>query len=337
MRKLIKIKYLIGAVLCSSLAGLAVAAPVNNIYLALSQEQGKILWLQTSPHAAIQTFNGQTGALEQTVALALKPDQLLMGFTPDGFKVALLESAGLSILHRTGKTLRTLAVPNLPQPVTSYQPANAITNATGTAQLFHDAKANKLQVIHTGSGKLLASVDLPKSRLLALGLNANMHKLAYVTQGTADKADLQIYDLFKNTLLKTYTLNAPSPFRQPMVFSKDGKYVALLPQVLNLETSELIMVKDATGLAVFTENNQALLFASQQGVQRFDLATKQQQLMALNLPKQCQTMVVTDISADQQNLAFAGQCNNDAKNLAVVALLDAKTGQWQRNINLLKP
>lgn len=332
--------------LFGGMASLIITHPVlsaevpNNNYLALSQEQGQVLWLQTGVSPTMLSFNGQTGALEQSLTFQHEATQLIMGFTPDGFKVARLESAGLSILHRTGKSLRRLAIANLPQPASDYRPATAITNATGTAQLFHDAKTPQLQVLHTGNGKILATVALPKARLLALGLDATMHKLAYVTAsvaGKADKADLQIYDLFKNKLIKTYSIQAPLPFSQPVVFSWDGKYVAVLPQVLNLQTAERVTVKGAIGSAVFTTDHQALLFASRQGMQRFDLVRKQQQALDWQLPADCQTTVAEDISADQQQLAFASLCTPAAKSLAVVSLVNAQTGQWQRNLKLAKP
>lgn len=337
MQTLSKLKYLTTAILLSGFAAPLGAEPANKTYLALSQEQGQILWMQTGQHVALDTFNGQTGVLEQSVSLKLKPDQLLMGFTADGFKVALLESTGLSILHRTGKPLRTLTVPNLPKPASHYKPATAITNVSGTAQLFHDAKANQLQVIHTGNGKVLATVELPKTRLLALGLEASMSKVAYVTHGIAGKADLQVYDLFNKTLLKVYPINTPIPFSQPVVFSKDGKYAALLPQVINLQTEEVSTVTGAIGSAVFTANNQALLFVGKQGVQRFELASKRQQALDLKLPASCRTTVAEDISADQQRLAFASLCSHVPKTLAIVSFLDAQTGRWQRNLNLTKP
>lgn len=337
MQKQVKFNYLWLAILGLGLSAQPLAEPNQRHYLALSQEQGQILWLQTGASPSINTFNGQTGALEKSVDLTIKPEQLIMGFTPDGFKLALLEAAGLSILHRTGKTLRTLQVPNLPKPASSYQPAMAITNASGTAQVFYAAQTQQLHVIHTGNGKELATVELPKAHLLALGLDANMNKLAFVTQGKVGKADLQVYDLFKKTTVKTYEIQAPAAFSQPVVFSQDGRYAALLPQVINLQTEAVFNVKDASGSAVFTANNEALLFASKQGLQRLNLSTKQQQPLALNLPANCRTIVADDISADQQRLAFASLCSNDPQTLAVVSFLDAHTGQWQRTVNLAKP
>lgn len=332
-----KTNYLSLAFLVLGLSTAAVAAPKPQNYLALSQEQGQILWLQTGLKPSLKTFNGKTGVLEQTVDLKIQPDQLIMGFTPDGFKVAVLEAAGLSILHRSGKTLRTLPVPNLPTPPSRYQPATAITNAAGTAQLFQDANTQQLQVIHTGTGKVLASVELPQARLLALGLDASMNRVAFVTQGSAGKADLQVYDLFKKTTLKTYTIQAPLAFNQPVVFSPDGNYAAILPQVINLQTEEVFTVKNATGSAVFTADHQSLLFAGQQGMQRLDLSTQQQQSLALNLPANCRTTVAEDISADQRRLALASLCLNDPKVLAMVSFLDARTGQWQSNLKLTQP
>ena len=346
MHNLIQWKSGMAAMLFSVMVSLSSIHPVlsaevpNKSYVALSPEQGQVLWLQTGLSPAILSFNGQTGALEHSVTLQHEATQLIMGFTPDGFKVARLEAAGLSILHRTGKSLRRLAISNLPQPASRYRPMTAITNATGTAQLFHDTQTPQLQVLHTGNGKILATVALPKARLLALGLDATINKLAYVTAnvaGKTDKADLQIYDLFKNKLIKTYSIQAPSPFSQPVVFSWDGKYVAVLPQVINLQTAEQITVKGATGSAVFTTDHQALLFASRQGMQRFDLARKQQQALDWQLPADCQTTVAEDMSVDQQQLAFASLCTPAANSLAVVSFVNAQTGQWQRNLNLAKP
>lgn len=333
-----KFKYRCVAILVSMMTSPLVAGEsTQQNYLALSQEQGQVLWLQTGQQPALLSFNGQTGALEQTVNLNIDASALIMGFTPDGFKLALLESVGLSILHRTGKTLRSLALPNLPQPASRYRPATAITNATGTAQLFHAAKIHQLQLLHTGNGKMLATVNLPKTRLLALGLDASMNKLAYVTQGTANTADLQIYDVFNQRLLKTYSIQAPKPFSQPVVLSRDGHYAALLPQIINLQTAEVFTVKGAGGLAVFTADNQTLLFAGRQGLQSVDLVRQQQQTLDLKLPAHCQQTVAEDFSADQQQLAFASLCAKDAKTLAIVSFMDAKTGQWQRNLKLAQP
>lgn len=307
-------------------------------YLALSQEQGQVLWLNAanSKQAELLTFNGQTGALEQQVPLTVGANQLVMGFTPDGFKVALLEPKGLSILHRTGKSLRTLAVPELPIPTSAYRPAAAITNATGTAQLFYLASSQQLQVIHTGNGKLLASVDLPKGKVLALGLDDTMNRIAYVMAGAGAKADLYIYDLFKKAAVRTLGIPAPSQaLSQPVVFSKDSQYVALLPQLIDLKSGESTQLNDALGLAVFTSDKQSLLFASSQGVQRFDLQTKQQSLTS-NKANHCRVPVVVDVSADNQRIAFGALCN-DPKNWAALAFFDAKTGQWQRNLPLAKP
>ncbi len=337
MQKQMTFNYLLSAILGLGLSANVSAEFKQRSYIALSQEQGQILWLQTGAKPNLNTFNGQTGTLEQTVDLTIKPEQLIMGFTPDGFKIALLESGGLSILHRTGKTLRTVKVPNLPKLPSSYQPATAITNAAGTAQLFHDAQTQQLRVIHTGNGKELAVVDLPEARLLALGLDASMNKVAFVTQGKTGKADLQVYDLFKKTTVKTYEIRAPATFSQPVVFSADGKYAALLPQVINLQTEEVFTVNGAIGSAVFTANNEALLFASKQGLQRLELSTQQQRPLTLNLPANCRTVMAEDSSADQKRLAFASLCSNDPKTLAVVSFLDAHTGQWQRNVKLAKP
>ena len=328
--------------LCSLLALYAgllsqpLAAQTTHYYLALTDQQKQIFWLSANQHSSmLNIHNAKTGELEQTVNLAFTPLQTVMGFTPDGLKIALLEQAGLSIVHQTGKTLRTLAVPNLPNPVINYQPQQAITNASGTAQLFHDTATKQLHIMHTGHQQILASIQLPKSKLLALGLDATINKAAYVTLGGDGQAELHIYDLFKKSLIRSLAIPTPNhAFHQTIIFSPNDQYVALLPWVINLETGEVHKLKDAQAQAAFTLDKKSLLFTGQYGLQRYDLQTKQQKTLNLNLPNDCQQWVASDVNVEQTQFGFAVLCQAHNKPSAIVTLLDAHTGQWQRNLNL---
>ena len=60
----------------------------------------------------VNLIDARTGKAAGSTQLSVK--QRILGFTPDGFKTAVLEPKGLSILHnKTGKVLRTLKVPSL--------------------------------------------------------------------------------------------------------------------------------------------------------------------------------------------------------------------------------
>ena len=169
------IRLLGGLLLASGLSHTAIAAmPANYLgiqQLAFSQDGSQILYLsnrvasegERSNAPVIRFINAANGSSISSTTLAIKPQQQLpMGFTADGFKQSVLEARGLSILHnKTGATLRTLAVLGLPNPVMRYRPAQAITNASGTQQVFHAVQQQTLHVIHTGNGKQLATIRLP--------------------------------------------------------------------------------------------------------------------------------------------------------------------------------
>ena len=94
--------------------------------IAFSKDSTQILYItnrfgegQRSPTPVIRFIHSQSGLPMTTTKLNFQPQQqLLMGFTPDGFKTAILDAKGLNIVHnQTGETLRTLPVPNLPSPL----------------------------------------------------------------------------------------------------------------------------------------------------------------------------------------------------------------------------
>ena len=128
-RKWIKSSILSGLISIVAFQGATHAATKVGIeHLAFSNDSRQILYISNrivaqgsrSATPQIHFINTQNGQPANNTELALNPQkQLVMGFTPDGFKLAVLEAKGLSILHnKTGKTLRILPVPALPRPVT---------------------------------------------------------------------------------------------------------------------------------------------------------------------------------------------------------------------------
>ena len=191
-------------------AWIAITTPVQANTVGIQQitfnkNSTQILYLtnrfgegQRSPTPIIRFIHSQSGVPLGATKLHLNPQkQLIMGFTPDGFKLAVLEDRGLSIVNnQTGQTVRTLPVPNLPSPVVRYRPIYAITNTSGTQQVFKANQKDLLHVIHTGNGKLLATIELPSRLFRTSGISEDGRLVAYLMRGDNRQNDLHLYDIY---------------------------------------------------------------------------------------------------------------------------------------------
>ena len=303
-------------------------------YLAFSQNDKEWLYLDSeATQPVIEFFDQSTGALTHYTSLEYDPArQLMMGFTPDGFKLAVLEKAGLSIWHnQTGKRLRTLPVPDLPDSIPKYQPKTAIANASGTAQLFYAPKRKQLRVVHTGNGKQLGHVDLSADPI-ALGMDTEGRKATFVIRAATGGYSLQMYNLYKNQLEKSISLpqvSSQSVFSQPIVLSQDGNYLVWLPYLIHVISGEVQHLVGANK-AAFTNDNQKLVVANAQGLQRYDLATGAYE--PLNIEANCQTLA-QDINPTQTLLGFIQRCGQEF----VAISLNAQTGQFIKRLKLDRP
>ena len=347
---------LIAGVFTWIVASSAHANTVGIQQIAYSKDSTQLLYIsnrfgqgQRSPTPVIRFIHSQSGMPMRSTKLKLNPQkQLIMGFTPDGFKLAVLEDKGLSILHnQTGKILRTLPIPNLPTPATRYRPIQAITNASGTQQVFKAHQKDELNVIHTGNGKLIATVELPSRFYRASGISEDGRLVAYLLGGNSGQHDLHLYDVYTKQVKATLYIPASGkkPQPGPIVLSPDGKYAVAESTLIDLTTSRSILLPEAVKLpidataaipAIFTTNKRYLLLPQKNSTMiRFDLVTKQQHPINLKLPNNCKSASAYDRSPNGAWIALGHQCNVGSEQADYISLLNAKTGQFIRNLQPL--
>ena len=347
-KKWIKNSMLSGLIGIVVYQGVVQAAPkVGIAHLAYSNDSRQILYISNrlpaqrsqSATPVIHFINAQNGQAANNTELVLNPQQqLVMGFTPDGFKLAVLEAKGLSILHnKTGKTLRTLPVPALPRLITRYRPSLAITNASGTQQLFHAESQNKLNMIHTGNGKNLASISLPKQQLLSMGISPNGRIVAFLMAVSGSQHQLHLFDSYQKKVVDTVDLPAQrlKPFYQAIVFSPDGKHLFAGSLLVNIDTKKITPFPATTRStpAIFTPNNRYLLIphgANQ--MLRYDLIKQQKQVIHLKLPAHCDTSDAYDTSPNRAWLAIGSHCLNGREKADFISVLNANSGEFVRNL-----
>ena len=296
-------------------------------HIAFNQGTSRIVYLDdTRPaHPAIQFLDARTGKAEARTELTLYPGQQVMGFTPDGFKLAVLEAKGLGIYHNEqGNKLRVPPVPDLPSPVTRYQPLYPLTNASGSQQLFRANGKPLLHVIHTGSGKLLATIPVP-ARLQAMGMSADGRTVGWVSG-----RELQLYDIYQQKISKILPMPATTtaPMSQPLQFSPDGMKVALLPHVLDVKSGKVQTVAGAQGTVLFSSDSQHLLFVKGASLFKYNLQSGQQQAVDLQMGNGCKPLSAYDFSADGKQLLLANTCPDGAS----IAVLDARSFGLQQRL-----
>jgi len=342
-------------------AWIASATPVraNTVgiqQIAFSTNSAQILYItnrfgqgQRSRKPVIRFIHSQSGMPMRSTTLALNPyKQLIMGFTPDGFKLSVLEDKGLSILHnQTGKTLRTMPVPNLPVPAVRYRPIQAINNLSGTQQVFKAFRKDQLNIIHTGTGKLIATVDLPSRFYRASGMSEDGRLVAYLMRGDNTQHELHLYDVFTKKAKTTLYIpnDGKKPQNGPIVLSPDGKFAVAESTLIDLTTSRSILLPEAVRLpidstaaipAIFTANKRYLLLPQKNNTMiRFDLVTKQQHPINFKLPGHCKSATAYDRSPNGAWIALGHQCNVGREKADYISLLNAKTGQFIRNLQPL--
>lgn len=334
----------------------AQAGTVGIEQIAFSKDSAQIFYIsnrfgqgQRSPKPVVRFIHSQTGMPMGSTELKINPQkQLVMGFTPDGFKLAVLGDKGLSILHnKTGKTLRTLPVPNLPTPAVRYRPIQAVTNLSGTQQVFKAYNKDLLNVIHTGSGKLIAEVELPSRFYRASGMSENGRLVAYLMRGDNTQHEFHLYDVYTKQAKTTLYIpnDGKKPQSGPIVLSPDGKFAVAESTLIDLTTNRNILLPKAVKLpidstaaipAIFTANKRYLLLPQRNNTMiRFDLVTKQQHPINFKLPGHCKGASAYDSSPNGVWIALGHQCNVGTEKADYISLLNAKTGQFIRNLQPL--
>ena len=316
-------------------------APIAIQQVAFSNDSSQVLYLSNFSAAKASMVNFvslKTGETTATTQLSVKTR--IMGFTPDGFKTAVLEPKGLSILHnKTGKVLRTLKVPSLPWP-NQYAAGPAITNKSGTAQLFHSANKRMLNVVHTGNGRVLAAIKLPVGTLSAMGITQDGRTVAYVLDVSAAKRQLHLYDTYQKKVTKSLDLPKliGSSFGIGTIsFSPKGKYALAGNSLVELATDSVTNItrnEDRTP-ATFTPNGRYLLvpMANSQ-LLRYDLRSKQKKGISLGLPKTCQPSQAADISPNGKFIAYGSRCTRENNGAGFISILNAADGSFVKKLIL---
>lgn len=316
-------------------------APTSIQHLAFSNDFSQILYISNRSAATTSLVNvvdAKTGVAAASTQLSVK--QRILGFTPDGFKTAVLEPKGLSILHnKTGKVLRTLKVPSLPWP-NQYGAEVAITNKSGTAQLFHTANKRMLNVVHTGNGRVLVGITLPAGALRSMGISQDGRTVAYAQEKSAVETQLHLYDTYQKKVTKRISLPrlaGPTSRIGAVSFSPKGKHLLVGTTLIDLADESVSNVVPSKGSvpAVFTPNGRYLLVASG-GSQlvRYDLRSKQKQGINLGFTNRCTVSQAVDISPNGKFIAYGSRCPRVTGGASFISILNAADGSFVKKLSV---
>jgi len=242
--------------------------------------------IYTNPKAdTLTAIDTRTGKVLRKIAIKLPPNALMIGATPDGFKLLYLSAKGLSVIHNgTGKVLRTLAHPRAYQAVYKRHLMAQNTNGSLIAIPYTKNGKTTLFMMHTGSGKIINQLALPPSRyaknpIEAIAFSLNNRLLAYTRHSADDKgrlgSTLHIYDLYaKKELQSIFLLNhrykskidtKQSPSNR-IQFSQDGQKLVLSFQnkvtLLDRKTEHFKDYPARNSDAVFSANSQSVIYKS---------------------------------------------------------------------------
>ena len=247
-------------------------APVSSArFPVFSKNNNQLIYLNRKNE--IVKLNTQTGQLVKKVPLnhyAVRP----FAATPDGFKLLAASPVGIEVIHNgTGKILRTLPYP----PKARQAISNSVQNHSGVllAIPIYNPLFKQYDLIHTGSGKLLHTIDVtrfyPKGQRIdaeGIGFSEDRHTVAFAIRSNG-KNTLHLYDLFKKKELARIELPNVDIYGyggDALQFSKNGK--KLLIQVVNRKGYILVdlvthsaqyLASDAYQFIGFTPDDQSLI------------------------------------------------------------------------------
>ena len=312
-------------------------SPRSIEHLAFSNDSSQLLYIAYPSRAettVVNRVNTSNGVAVSRTQLSIK--QRILGFTPDGFKTVVFDWKGLNVLHnKTGKVLRTLKVPSLTRP-SQYLLPTAVTNKSGTAQLFHSANRRVLNVIHTGNGIVLAKMELPVGALHAIGISQNGRNVAYLLDGSSNKSQLHLYDVYQKKVVKV--LDLPKVQEYPVslgviTFSPKGKYLVVGNNLVDLMSDEITLLARHTmhEPAVFTPNGRFVIVSAGRGqLLRYDLSNKQKHGINLGLPNHCLVSKAVDISPNERFIAYGSSCLQSRGEAVYISVLNATDGSLRK-------
>ena len=282
MRLGIKIITIISLLLCLGFSRTVFATPLSyadNITFNSATSQ----LIYTNPKGSqLTAIDTRMAKVLRKIELPLPKQALMIGATPDGFKLLYLDKKGLSVIHNgTGKVLRTLAHPRGYQAIYNRRLMAQNTNGSLIAIPYKRGNNITLFMMHTGSGKIINQVELPASRyalpnpIEAIAFSKNNRLLAYTRHSADDKgrmgSTLYIYDLYakkelQSIFLPIHRYNHQKNTSNRLQFSQDGQNILLLfPNKITLVDRKTETIKDiivANADAVFNANSQYVIYKS---------------------------------------------------------------------------
>lgn len=320
----------------------------NSQLVYLSSTSSYMEWAKTT----IVKMSTKDGSILKSVPLKLESAIKPFAATPDGFKILATTPKGIAVIHNgTGKTLRTL-----PYPANNQNRYPKLWQQSGDGVLLAipqlSPKSRKIDIIHTGSGKLMYTVDLLKGEkwtryptIRGIGFSPKRRYIAYVFQASRSST-LHVYDLYKKTeimRLKITGENRDSLEQGKIQFSKNGNWLIFSGN--NLKEIALIDVKKKSlkilktgysSFSGFTPDDQNLIL-----VQAYK---KRIVVRNIQTGKEYRRPIMFDVkngtfgagmniiqSADRSLLALP-ITTNDFKNINKFLLINGRNGQLSRQI-----
>ena len=209
-------------------------------------------------------------------------------------------------------------------------------------------QSRKIDLVHTGSGKIVHSVDLLKGekwtrypKVKGLGFSYDRRLLAYEFQ-SLNKASLHLYDIYKKK--EIFRVDLPAPIRDhnftEIKFSKNGQFLVLSAAdkkgitLVNLHNQSVHTLNyDYSDFVGFNPDDKLIIVQSHKNrISIFNTQTGQvtSQPFKFQTHNGRYTGAITQ-SADRSILALAIRIMDPSK-INQLALINTRTGQLLRRI-----
>ncbi len=322
-------------------------------FSVFSKNNNQIIYLKNQPQSEIIKMSTVNGSIIKRIPFdpkASNPALIPFAATPDGFKLLAFSPEGIAVIHNgTGKTLRTLPYPARSAPYTYYARSIHrelfIQSDDGVLLSIPNPDNQHIDLIHTGSGKLLHKIDLLNNEagitdpvLKGIAFNKKRNLIAYeVSSRRNGKTTLQIYDLYKKQNIFNIIIEQPHSNADTLRFSKDQKWILLnningkdikLVDISNSLVKSLPFQYSSFASFIASSDNIVVVQPYEQSYSVWNIRTEKK--VTKPLPSQQYGWKVTQ-SADGSRLALPYQSANfhDVDKLLII---NAKSGNVLRQL-----
>ncbi len=265
--------------------------------------------------------------------------------TPDGFKFLASGPKGIDVIHNdTGKVLRTLPHPAKMRDwrFASIQSEDGVLLAVPSIS----PNLRKIYLLHTGTGKVVHTIDLLKDEkwqrypsINAIGFNHKRNLIAYEIQADG-RSILHLYDIYKRAEVFRVEIAYGNHEYGKIAFSKNGKYLIVTAvnrksiQLVNLQTHAVQDLKYTyASFANFNRDDNVIILqyhSNTATVHNVATGKKQTKPLKFNRAKGIYGGGYTQ-SADRSLIALPFRSQNP-KNAHQFLIMNAQTGQIIRAI-----